>query len=148
MQATLQEDIPDFLLKLREVDTSGVLGVGVARVRTSGSRMQAWITYGGPDGTGALNLEGGTLFQYFYAVVRTRGNNRAKELTRKQVSSKRPGGFRDQPVTTGRRAIRACRTLKKEFSRRHRTGAACGAPTAPPADRTIGRLKLGRPVWE
>eukprot|EP00962_Isochrysis_galbana_P031074 scaffold10104_cov130-Isochrysis_galbana.AAC.1 len=43
--------------------------------------MQAWIvdiTYGGPDGTGALNLEGGTLFSYFYAVVRTRGNNRAK----------------------------------------------------------------------
>eukprot|EP00962_Isochrysis_galbana_P006796 scaffold1844_cov133-Isochrysis_galbana.AAC.1 len=39
MQATLQEDIPDFLQKLQEVDTSGVLGVGVARVRTSGSRI-------------------------------------------------------------------------------------------------------------
>jgi len=55
-----------------------VLGVGVARVRTSGSRMLAWITYGGPDGIGALNLGGGTLFSYFYSVVRTRGNNRAK----------------------------------------------------------------------
>eukprot|EP00962_Isochrysis_galbana_P053715 scaffold25217_cov97-Isochrysis_galbana.AAC.1 len=31
MQATLQEDIPDFLSKLQEVDNSGVLGVGVAR---------------------------------------------------------------------------------------------------------------------
>eukprot|EP00962_Isochrysis_galbana_P015706 scaffold4499_cov122-Isochrysis_galbana.AAC.6 len=68
----------NFLQKLQDVDTSGVLGVGVARVRTSGSRMQAWITYGGPDGTGALNLGGGTLFSYFYAVVRTRGNNRVK----------------------------------------------------------------------
>eukprot|EP00962_Isochrysis_galbana_P054214 scaffold25741_cov155-Isochrysis_galbana.AAC.1 len=29
-----------------------VLGVGVARVRASGSRMMAWITYGGPDGAG------------------------------------------------------------------------------------------------
>jgi len=78
MQATLQEDIPDFLIKLREVDSSGVLGVGVARVRTCGPRMQAWITYGGPDGTDALNLKEGTLFQYFYAEVRTRGNNRVK----------------------------------------------------------------------
>eukprot|EP00962_Isochrysis_galbana_P020762 scaffold6088_cov128-Isochrysis_galbana.AAC.1 len=66
IQATLQEDIPDFLQKLQEVDTSGVLGVGVARGRTSGSRMLAWITYGGPDGTGALNLGGGTLLSYFY----------------------------------------------------------------------------------
>eukprot|EP00962_Isochrysis_galbana_P034844 scaffold11875_cov132-Isochrysis_galbana.AAC.1 len=60
MQATLQEDIPDFLQKLQEVDTSGVLGVGVARVRTSGPRMLAWITYGGPEGSGALDLGGGT----------------------------------------------------------------------------------------
>eukprot|EP00962_Isochrysis_galbana_P002614 scaffold712_cov155-Isochrysis_galbana.AAC.4 len=62
---------PDFIQKLQEVDTSGVLGVGVARVRTSGSRMLAWITYGGPDGIGALNLGGGTLFSYFFSVVRS-----------------------------------------------------------------------------
>eukprot|EP00962_Isochrysis_galbana_P060905 scaffold35921_cov101-Isochrysis_galbana.AAC.1 len=49
MQATLQEDIPDFIQKLQDVDTSEVLGVGVARVRASGPRMLAWITYGGPD---------------------------------------------------------------------------------------------------
>jgi len=55
-----------------------VLGVGVARVRASGPRMLAWITYGGPDGSGALDLEGGTLFSYFYSEVRTRGNNRVK----------------------------------------------------------------------
>eukprot|EP00962_Isochrysis_galbana_P008676 scaffold2419_cov114-Isochrysis_galbana.AAC.13 len=67
-----KEDIPDFLQKLHEVDTSEVLGVGVARVRTSGPRMLAWITYGGPDGIGALNLGGGTLFSYFYSEVRTR----------------------------------------------------------------------------
>eukprot|EP00962_Isochrysis_galbana_P012755 scaffold3616_cov124-Isochrysis_galbana.AAC.1 len=60
--------IPDFLQKLQEVDTSGVLGVGVARVRTNGSRMLAWIAYGGPDGIGALNLGGGTLFSYFYSL--------------------------------------------------------------------------------
>jgi len=78
MQATLQEDIPDFLQKLQDVDTSEVLGVGVARVRASGPRMLAWITYGGPDGSGALDLGGGTLFSYFYSEVRTRGNNRVK----------------------------------------------------------------------
>eukprot|EP00962_Isochrysis_galbana_P001461 scaffold381_cov150-Isochrysis_galbana.AAC.2 len=49
MQATLQEDIPNFIQKLHDVDTSEVLGVGVARVRASGPRMLAWITYGGPD---------------------------------------------------------------------------------------------------
>eukprot|EP00962_Isochrysis_galbana_P024960 scaffold7688_cov130-Isochrysis_galbana.AAC.11 len=78
MQATLQEDIPDFLQKLHDVDTSEVLGVGVARVRTSSPRMLAWITYGGPDGIGALDLAGGTLFSFFYSEVRTRGNNRVK----------------------------------------------------------------------
>eukprot|EP00962_Isochrysis_galbana_P006738 scaffold1813_cov129-Isochrysis_galbana.AAC.11 len=41
------------------------------------------MTSGGTKPTGrrnggAFNLEGGTLFQYFYAVVRTRGNNRVK----------------------------------------------------------------------
>eukprot|EP00962_Isochrysis_galbana_P013570 scaffold3843_cov117-Isochrysis_galbana.AAC.8 len=79
MQATLQEDIPaDFLQKLQDVDTSEVLGVGVARLRVSGPRMLAWITFGGPDGSGALDLDGGTLFAYFFSEVRTRGNNRVK----------------------------------------------------------------------
>eukprot|EP00962_Isochrysis_galbana_P044582 scaffold17347_cov116-Isochrysis_galbana.AAC.6 len=80
MQAILQEDIPDFLQKLQGVDASEVLGVGVARVRASGPRMLAWITYGGPDGDGigALDLGGGTQFSFFYSEVRTRGNNRVK----------------------------------------------------------------------
>jgi len=75
MQATLQEDIPSFIQKLQEVDNSGVLGVGVARVRASGPRMLAWITYGGPDGVGALSLEGGALFSFLYTEVRMQGNN-------------------------------------------------------------------------
>eukprot|EP00962_Isochrysis_galbana_P041117 scaffold15009_cov152-Isochrysis_galbana.AAC.2 len=32
----------------------------------------------GEAGSGALDLEGGTLFSYFYSEVRTRGNNRVK----------------------------------------------------------------------
>eukprot|EP00962_Isochrysis_galbana_P060366 scaffold34727_cov180-Isochrysis_galbana.AAC.1 len=47
-------------------------------VRVSGPRMLAWITYGGPDGSGAIDLDGGTLFSYFFSEVRTRGNNRVK----------------------------------------------------------------------
>eukprot|EP00962_Isochrysis_galbana_P001201 scaffold300_cov144-Isochrysis_galbana.AAC.4 len=74
----ITHNIPDFLQKLHDADTSEVLGVGVARVRTSGPRMLAWITYGGPDGIGALDIGGGTLFSYFYSEVRTRGNNRVK----------------------------------------------------------------------
>eukprot|EP00962_Isochrysis_galbana_P024084 scaffold7364_cov130-Isochrysis_galbana.AAC.7 len=69
MQAILQEDIPDFLQKLQGVDASEVLGVGVARVRASGPRVLAWITYGGPDGIGALDLGGGTLFSFFYSLL-------------------------------------------------------------------------------
>eukprot|EP00962_Isochrysis_galbana_P031146 scaffold10136_cov126-Isochrysis_galbana.AAC.5 len=49
MREVLQEEIPTFLQKLQEVEPCEVLGVGVARVRASGSRMLAWITYGGPD---------------------------------------------------------------------------------------------------
>eukprot|EP00962_Isochrysis_galbana_P045266 scaffold17760_cov127-Isochrysis_galbana.AAC.2 len=40
--------------------------------------MYSIITYGGPDGIGALDLGGGTLFSFFYSEVRTRGNNRVK----------------------------------------------------------------------
>eukprot|EP00962_Isochrysis_galbana_P004060 scaffold1130_cov127-Isochrysis_galbana.AAC.12 len=50
-----------FLQLLQELELRAVLGVGVARVRASGSRMMAWITYGGPDGAGALGREGGAL---------------------------------------------------------------------------------------
>jgi len=56
---------PTFLQKLQELEPCEVLGVGVARVRASGSRMLAWITYGGPDGAGALSLEGGALFSFY-----------------------------------------------------------------------------------
>eukprot|EP00962_Isochrysis_galbana_P045700 scaffold18104_cov114-Isochrysis_galbana.AAC.1 len=58
-----------------------MLGVGVARVRASGPRMLAWITYGGPDCVGALGLEGGALFSFFYSEVRMQGNNRVKVAT-------------------------------------------------------------------
>eukprot|EP00962_Isochrysis_galbana_P019728 scaffold5747_cov128-Isochrysis_galbana.AAC.7 len=69
---------PTFLQKLQEVEPCEVLGVGVARVRASGSRMLAWITYDGPDGAGALSLEGGALFSFYYTEVRMQGNNRVK----------------------------------------------------------------------
>eukprot|EP00962_Isochrysis_galbana_P062164 scaffold52279_cov371-Isochrysis_galbana.AAC.1 len=52
--------------------------LGVARVRASGPRMLAWITYGGPDGVGALGLEGGALFSFLYMEVRMQGNNSVK----------------------------------------------------------------------
>eukprot|EP00962_Isochrysis_galbana_P027022 scaffold8455_cov104-Isochrysis_galbana.AAC.6 len=42
----------------------------VARVRASGSRMMAWITYGGLDGAGALGLEGGALFSFYNTEMR------------------------------------------------------------------------------
>eukprot|EP00962_Isochrysis_galbana_P051318 scaffold22700_cov142-Isochrysis_galbana.AAC.1 len=73
MQAMLQEEIPIFLQQLQEVEPREVLGVGVARVRASGSRMLAWITYGGPDGAGALGLEGGALFSFYNTEVRMHG---------------------------------------------------------------------------
>eukprot|EP00962_Isochrysis_galbana_P046866 scaffold18987_cov109-Isochrysis_galbana.AAC.7 len=41
--------------------------------------MLAWITYGGPDGAGALGLEGGVLFSFYNNTeVRMHGNNRVK----------------------------------------------------------------------
>jgi len=40
--------------------------------------MLAWITYGGPDGVGALGLEGGALFSFLYTEVRMQGNNPVK----------------------------------------------------------------------
>eukprot|EP00962_Isochrysis_galbana_P012775 scaffold3618_cov129-Isochrysis_galbana.AAC.1 len=38
----------------------------------------AWITYGGPDGAGALGLEGGALFSFYNTEVRMHGSNRVK----------------------------------------------------------------------
>eukprot|EP00962_Isochrysis_galbana_P005163 scaffold1411_cov125-Isochrysis_galbana.AAC.9 len=67
-----------FLQQLQEVEPREVRGVGVARVRAGGSRMLAWITYGGPDGAGALGLEEGALLSFYNTEVRMHGNNRAK----------------------------------------------------------------------
>eukprot|EP00962_Isochrysis_galbana_P018862 scaffold5473_cov147-Isochrysis_galbana.AAC.1 len=58
--------------------SAGMRESGVRRVRARGSQRLAWITYGGPDGAGALSLEGGALFSFYNTEVRMQGNNRVK----------------------------------------------------------------------
>eukprot|EP00962_Isochrysis_galbana_P053878 scaffold25386_cov146-Isochrysis_galbana.AAC.1 len=107
-QLEIMRDIPDFLQKLHDVDTSEVLGVGVARVRASGPRMLAWITYGGPDGIGALDdLGGGTLFSFFYSE----GSADARKQSRQ--SSCIPNPSAQQERATNVRVRRNSRESKR-----------------------------------
>eukprot|EP00962_Isochrysis_galbana_P009699 scaffold2703_cov129-Isochrysis_galbana.AAC.4 len=79
--------------------------------------MLAWITYGGPDGIGALDLGGGTLFSFFYSEVRTYGRSaHARKQSRQSSCVPYPSAQQDCATNSNK-----CLSEKKLTRKQART---------------------------